>query len=97
MENEEARRMADAAAMRDVRAAAVSIMPLLEEALGDAQEMGIHPGSIQEWCLAKFGVPLSELCTKDAAFAVMHVNKLIIQKRQLMEAQRGWDETRATI
>lgn len=88
METEEVRRIADEAAIRDVHARAASIMPLLEEAMTDAQKLGIHAGSIQEWSLAKFGTSLSELSTKDAATAVMHVNKLIAQKRSLIEEQR---------
>lgn len=86
MKLEEAKRIADEAAIRDVQVRAASIMPMLEDALSDAQKLGIHAGSIQEWSLAKFGKPLSELAMKDAATAVMHVNKLIAQRRKLLEA-----------
>lgn len=95
MENDDARRMADAAALRDVHAAAASIMPMLEEAMTDAQAMGIHASCIQEWALAKYGKQLSELSPKETASAVMHVNKLIIQKRELMEAHGCIDASRA--
>lgn len=95
MESEEVRKIADAAAIRDVRAAAASIMPMLEEALVDAQSLGIHAGSIQEWACAKFGKRLGELSAREAVCAISHVNKLILQKRKLMEARDGWDASRA--
>lgn len=91
MENEDLRRIADAAALRDVHAAAASIMPMLEEAMTDAQKLGIHAGSIQEWACAKYGKQLSELSARETAGAIAHVNKLILQKRKLMEARSDWD------
>ncbi len=90
MKNEDLRRIADAAALRDVHAAAASIMPMLEEAMTDAQKLGIHAGSIQEWACAKYGKQLGELSAREAAGAIAHVNKLILQKRKLMEARSDW-------
>ena len=95
MENEDLRRIADAAALRDVQAAEPSIMPMLEEAMSDAQKLGIHAGSIQEWACAKYGKPLSELSARETAGDIAHVNKLILQKRQLMEARSDWDASGA--
>lgn len=91
MEETEIRALEDAAALRDVRAAAASMMALLDEGLHDAQSLGIHAASIQEWSLAKFGKPLSELRGREAADAVMHVNRLIYDKKALIEAREKCD------
>ncbi len=87
MEDSEIRALEDAAALRDVRAAAASMMAMLDEGLHDAQKLGIHAASVQEWSLAKFGKPLSDLHGREAAGAVMHVNRLIFDKKALMEAR----------
>ncbi len=63
------------------------MMALLDEGLHDAQKLGIHAASVQEWSLAKFGKPLSDLRGHEAADAVMHVNRLILDKRALIEAR----------
>ena len=51
--------------------------------------------SIHEWACATYGKPLSELSARETAGAIAHVNKLILQKRKLMEARSDWDASGA--
>lgn len=68
------------------------MMAYLDEGLHDAQKLGIHPAAIQEWSMAKFGKPLAELTWREAADAVMHVNRLILDKKRLIEAREKWEQ-----